>query len=60
LLVAGQDPDILAIGDDWTDEDLFNALPESSVTVAVGRRGSSADYQLPDDQAVRRLLEAIV
>lgn len=60
LHVTGHDPDILAIGDDWTDEDLFNALPESSVTVAVGRRGSSADYQLPDDQAVRRLLEAIV
>jgi trehalose 6-phosphate synthase/phosphatase len=60
LLAAGRDPDILAIGDDWTDEDLFNALPESSVTIAVGRRRSSADYQLPNDQAVRRLLEAIV
>jgi trehalose 6-phosphate synthase/phosphatase len=60
LLAAGEPPEILAIGDDWTDEDLFNALPDSSVTVAVGRRGSSADYQLPDDQAVRQLLEALL
>lgn len=60
LLISGTGvPEILAIGDDWTDEDLFNALPESSVTIAVGRRGSSADYQLADDQAVRRLLESI-
>ena len=57
---AGDLPAILAIGDDWTDEDLFNALPESSVTIAVGRRTSSADYQLPDDGAVRGLLERIL
>jgi trehalose 6-phosphate synthase/phosphatase len=61
MLAAGADlPEILAIGDDWTDEDLFNALPESSVTIAVGRRGSSADYQLADDREVRKLLEALV
>lgn len=51
---------ILAFGDDWTDEDLFEALPESSVTVAVGRRRSSADYQLPDEAAVRAALEALL
>jgi trehalose 6-phosphate synthase/phosphatase len=64
-VVAEQLPDdpggaVLAIGDDWTDEDLFEALPESSVTIAVGRRGSSADYQLPNDSAVRALLETLL
>jgi trehalose 6-phosphate synthase/phosphatase len=54
------DHSLLAIGDDWTDEELFEALPESSVTIAVGRRRSRAKYQLPDDVAVRELLEAIL
>ena len=47
---------ILAIGDDWTDEDLFRALPRSSITLSVGRRHSCADYQVPDHVAVRELL----
>jgi trehalose 6-phosphate synthase/phosphatase len=51
---------ILAIGDDRTDEDLFAALPESSVTVAVGRRKSFAKYHLADDRAVRELLSDFV
>jgi trehalose 6-phosphate synthase/phosphatase len=55
-----RDPAILAVGDDWTDEDLFEALPASSVTVAVGRRKSCAKYQLPDHNAVREMLEEFV
>jgi trehalose 6-phosphate synthase/phosphatase len=54
------DRTLLAIGDDWTDEELFEALPESSITIAVGRRRSRAKYQLPDDVAVRELLETIL
>jgi trehalose 6-phosphate synthase/phosphatase len=51
---------VLAIGDDRTDEDLFGALPESSVTVAVGRRKSCAKYHLADDRGVRELLADFV
>jgi trehalose 6-phosphate synthase/phosphatase len=51
---------ILAIGDDRTDEDLFAALPDDAVTVAVGDRSSRARYRLSDYRAVRGLLRTLV
>ena len=54
------DAAVVAFGDDRTDEDLFAALPESSVTVAVGRRLSGARYYLPDYRAVRRHLRRLL
>jgi trehalose 6-phosphate synthase/phosphatase len=50
---------IVAIGDDRTDEELFRALPSSSVTIAVGRAVSAAAYRVDDHRAVRRLLESL-
>jgi trehalose 6-phosphate synthase/phosphatase len=47
---------ILAIGDDWTDEDLFRALPPSAHSVRVGLAATAARYYLPTHNAVRRLL----
>ncbi len=40
------DGQLVAIGDDLTDEELFRALPFSSVTVAVGNQPTSARYRL--------------
>ena len=51
---------IAAIGDDRTDEDLFRALPDSSVTVVVGDRPSCARFRVADFQDVRRLLRELV
>jgi trehalose 6-phosphate synthase/phosphatase len=51
---------IVAIGDDRTDEDLFRALPPSSLAVAVGRTWTSAKYRLEDHRAVRRLLWSLL
>jgi trehalose 6-phosphate synthase/phosphatase len=51
---------ILAIGDDHTDEDMFEALPPSSATVAVGSRPSCAMFRVADDSAVRELLHLLV
>lgn len=51
---------ILAIGDDRTDEELFGALRDSSITVAVGDGWSCARYSVQDSAAVRALLKAIV
>ncbi len=51
---------IVAIGDDRTDEELFGALPQSSVTVAVGSQPSSAKYRVADYRAVRRILRSIL
>jgi trehalose 6-phosphate synthase/phosphatase len=51
---------VLAIGDDETDEELFRALPESSVTIAVGLARSSAKFHLENHDAARRVLRALV
>jgi trehalose 6-phosphate synthase/phosphatase len=51
---------VLAIGDDETDEDLFRALPESSVTIAVGLAASSAKFQLANHEAARTVLRRLV
>ena len=51
---------IVAIGDDRTDEELFCALPRSSVTVAVGNLPSRAKYRVADYRSVRRMLRWIL
>lgn len=47
---------VVAIGDDRTDEDLFRALPGSSVTVSVGCGSTCARFNVDDYRAVRSLL----
>ncbi|MFO1477241.1 MAG: bifunctional alpha,alpha-trehalose-phosphate synthase (UDP-forming)/trehalose-phosphatase [Verrucomicrobiota bacterium] len=49
-------PFILGIGDDWTDEDLFRALPPNAFTVRVGVAKTTAQYHLASHASVRRLL----
>jgi trehalose 6-phosphate synthase/phosphatase len=49
----------LAIGDDRTDEDLFDRLPSTASTVHVGRGPSRARYRVRDPDEVLRLLGAI-
>jgi trehalose 6-phosphate synthase/phosphatase len=59
--VTGAAPALaVAFGDDRTDEDLFRALPPSSLTVAVGQHLSGAGYQLEDYRAVRELLRSLL
>jgi len=50
---------ILAIGDDWTDEDLFKVLPESAYTIKVGFANSFSKYSLPSYQNVLELLKKL-
>ncbi len=50
---------VVAIGDDWTDEDLFRALPPSTVTIAVGGRPTRAKFRVDDHRGVRQLLRAL-
>jgi trehalose 6-phosphate synthase/phosphatase len=51
---------ILAIGDDRTDEDLFNALPPEAVTIRVGPGPTKARFRLDGVAAVRELLSSLV
>ena len=50
---------ILAIGDDWTDEDLFRALPPTAYSVRVGLANTAARYYLGNHTAVRRVLREL-
>jgi trehalose 6-phosphate synthase/phosphatase len=49
---------IVAFGDDYTDEDIFKALPDNAVTIKVGSSGSAAKFYLRNPVEVRRLLLA--
>jgi trehalose 6-phosphate synthase/phosphatase len=51
---------IIAIGDDWTDEDLFKALPENSYTIRVGLTPSFANYYLRNYIEVIRFLRKLI
>jgi len=60
LARAGDDTEILAIGDDRTDEDLFAALPERAITVRVGGGPTRAGWRLGGPEDVRALLADLV
>ncbi len=51
---------ILAVGDDWTDEDLFEAMPEEAYTIKVGFGVSRAKYQVESYREVRKILRYLV
>jgi len=56
-LTANEDYDfIMAFGDDYTDEDLFKALPDSAITIKVGSNISAAKFYLRNPSEVRRFL----
>lgn len=50
---------ILAIGDDWTDEDLFSVLPPQAYSIKVAPRISKARFNLRSVNDVRALLEKL-
>jgi len=51
---------IVAIGDDWTDEDTFSAMPEGALTIKVGSTSSAAKYNLNAPDEVRDFLKQLV
>lgn len=58
--LSAQTPEfILGIGDDWTDEDLFRALPPTAFSVRVGVANTAARFYLVNHTAVRRMLREL-
>jgi trehalose 6-phosphate synthase/phosphatase len=51
---------ILAIGDDRTDEDLFEVLPRDAITIRVGSGATNARFRVDGVPAVRSLLSLLV
>lgn len=50
---------VLAIGDDWTDETLFQALPATAYSVKIGFGSSAARFVLPSVDDTRTLLQTL-
>ncbi len=50
---------ILAIGDDYTDEDMFKVLPHEAITIKVGEISTLAKYNIKSPQQVIKLLEKL-
>jgi trehalose 6-phosphate synthase/phosphatase len=60
LLRDFPDPDfIFAAGDDRTDEDLFERLPDDAWTVHVGHGPTRASFVVSDVQSLRNLLQLL-
>jgi trehalose 6-phosphate synthase/phosphatase len=47
---------ILAVGDDWTDEDTFKAMPKNAYSIRVGYAYTQANYNIKSVKQVRQLL----
>lgn len=52
-------PFILAAGDDYTDEDLFSALPEDAYSIKIGPGPSMARFSLQSVRQLRVLLSEL-
>ena len=50
---------IIAIGDDWTDEYMFEDLPDEAHTIKVGIRKTNAKYYVKHVEEVRAFLKAM-
>jgi trehalose 6-phosphate synthase/phosphatase len=49
---------ILGMGDDWTDEDIFSAMPENSWSIRIGFKPfTRASYFIPSSDEARSLLK---
>jgi trehalose 6-phosphate synthase/phosphatase len=50
---------VMAIGDDWTDEYLFELLPDTAITIRVGIKKTHAIYNCESYKEVRKLLKQL-
>ncbi|EPR69239.1 bifunctional alpha,alpha-trehalose-phosphate synthase (UDP-forming)/trehalose-phosphatase [Cyclobacterium qasimii] len=60
-LMKGEEYDfIMALGDDWTDEDTFKAMPKNAYTIRVGYTYTQANYNIKNPEEVRELLKSLL
>jgi len=60
LLTANEYDFIFCIGDDWTDEYMFQELPETAYTVKVGFVKTAAKYYVKNPDEVRDVLKGFL
>ncbi len=59
ILASSNADFVLCAGDDYTDEDMFKALPETAYTIKVGTKDSHARYQLTNVSRMLELLQTL-
>jgi trehalose 6-phosphate synthase/phosphatase len=47
---------VIAMGDDWTDEFTFEAMPDEAITIKVGTKSTRAKYFVENFRNIRELL----
>jgi len=50
---------VLAVGDDWTDEDTFKVMPKNAYSIRVGYAYTQANYNIKSIKQVRQLLSKL-
>jgi len=60
LVSARKNDFILAMGDDRTDEELFAALPDTAVTIKVGKGPTKASYSFTKQSSVGSFIEKLI
>ena len=60
ILVKDNYDFIMVMGDDWTDEFMFEEAPEYAYTIKVGYTKTKAKYQIKNPNSVRELLQKLV
>ena len=60
LISTGINDFILAIGDDKTDEEIFEALPDDAVTIKVGKGPTKASYNFTKQSSVISFIERMI
>jgi trehalose 6-phosphate synthase/phosphatase len=60
LLVSSGADFVLCIGDDYTDEDMFKALPETAYSIKVGIKDTHARFQVAKVEGAINLLQNLV
>ncbi|WP_242917521.1 bifunctional alpha,alpha-trehalose-phosphate synthase (UDP-forming)/trehalose-phosphatase [Pontibacter liquoris] len=51
---------VMAVGDDWGDEDIFKAMPREAYTIKIGNAYSVAKYHLDSCDEVRETLTKLL
>lgn len=59
MLASSEADFVLCIGDDYTDEDMFRAVPESAYTIKVGFGDTHARFRLAGVDSVLELLHSL-
>jgi trehalose 6-phosphate synthase/phosphatase len=59
-LGKGQWDFVMAIGDDWSDEDAFEVIPDDAYAIKVGSKQSRAKYYVNNVQEVRSLINELI